>query len=199
MGATKERIHSPTRPTNLSQRASPAAFTVMTRCVMAHQILHPHTRCCGDQMKVQSADMATTQAMPRLKAPLQLEEKTGQAALLRRILSTTAFISAQNHELPRTNLQTETQQMIGQNISALLERNTITTVELRSPSGRSPKTCWRENNDKKTPPRLWQTVSPETWTIDKRPCRTKLHQRPLQETSPHHPTLAIPHPLLVRA
>lgn len=38
---------------------------------------------------------------------------------------------------------TRTQQMTGQNTSALLGRSTTTTVELRSPSGRSQKTCWR--------------------------------------------------------
>lgn len=38
---------------------------------------------------------------------------------------------------------TRTQLMTGQNTSAHLGRSTTTTVELRSPSGRSPKTCWR--------------------------------------------------------
>lgn len=38
---------------------------------------------------------------------------------------------------------TRTQPMTGQNTSAPLGKSTTTTVELRSPSGRSPKTCWR--------------------------------------------------------
>lgn len=38
---------------------------------------------------------------------------------------------------------TRTRLMTGQNTSARLGRSTTTTVELRSPSGRSPKTCWR--------------------------------------------------------
>lgn len=40
-------------------------------------------------------------------------------------------------------VHTRTQLMTGQNTSAHLGRSTTTTVELRSPSGRSPKTCWR--------------------------------------------------------
>lgn len=63
------------RPISLSQRASPAPCTVMTRCAMAHQIPHPLTRCCGARMKVLSADMGTAQGMGSLKPLTQLEEK----------------------------------------------------------------------------------------------------------------------------
>lgn len=41
------------------------------------------------------------------------------------------------------SVHTRTQLMTGQSTSAHLGRSTTTTVELRSPSGRSPKTCWR--------------------------------------------------------
>lgn len=194
MGATTEGIRNPIRPINLSQRASPAAFIVTTRCVMAHRIPHPLTSCCDDQMKVLSADMETAQAMERQKLPTHSEEKMGQAALLRRTLTTTAPTTSLTLMPLRASLQTgiRTQQMTGQNISVPLGRSTTTTVELKSPSGRSPRTCWRENNDKKTQSRWRQTVSPGTWTTDRRPCRTKPHQRQLQGTSPHHPTPAIP-------
>lgn len=40
-------------------------------------------------------------------------------------------------------LVTRTQQMTGQSTLAPLGRSTTTTVELRSPSGKSPRTCWR--------------------------------------------------------
>lgn len=202
MGATTEGIHNPIRPINLSQRASPAAYTVTTRCVMAHQTPHPLTRCCGAQTKVLSADMETAQDMASQKPLTQLEEKMGPAALLRRTLTTTAPTMAPTRMRLRASLQTgtRTQQMTGQNTSAPQGRSTTTTVELRSPSGRSPRTCWRGNNDRKTQSKWQRTVSPGTWTIDKRPCRTKPQQRPHQGTSPQHPTLAIPPlPLLLRA
>lgn len=199
MGAPTEGIHNPIRPINLSQRASPAAFTVTKRCVMARRIPHPLTRCCDAQTKVLSADMQTAQDMARQRPPTQLEEKMGPAVLLRRTLTTTAPTMAPTRMRLRASLQTgtRTQQTTGPNTSVPLGRNTTTTVELRSPSGRSPRTCWRENNDRKTQSRWRQTVSPGTWTTDKRPCRTK-PQRPLQGTSPQHPTPAIP-PLPLRA
>lgn len=64
-----------TRPINLSQRASPAPCTVMTRCAMAHQIPRLLTRCCDARMKVLSADMETAQDMASLKPLTQLEVK----------------------------------------------------------------------------------------------------------------------------
>lgn len=197
MGATTEGIHNPIRPINLNQRASPAAFTVTTRCAMAHQTPHPLTRCCDGQTKVLSADMETVQGMARQKPLTQLE---GPTALLRRTLTTTAPTMAPTRTQLRASLQTGTQQTTGQNTSAPLGRSTTITVELRSPNGRSPKTCWRGNNDRKTQSRWRRTVSPRTWTTDKRPCRTKPQQRPHQGTSPQHPTPAIPPlPLLLRA
>lgn len=63
------------RPINLSQRASPAAFTAMTRCAMAHQTPRPLTRCCDAQTKVLSADTETAQDMARQKPLMLLEEK----------------------------------------------------------------------------------------------------------------------------
>lgn len=173
MGATTEGIHNPIRPINLSQRASPAAFTVMTRCVMAHQTPRPRTRCCDALTKVLSADTAMAQDMARQRPLTQLEEKMGPAALLRRTLTTTAPTMPPTHMRLRASLQTGTQQMTGQNTSAPLGRSTTITVELRSPSGRNPRTCWRGNNDRKTQSRWQRTVSPGTWTTDKRPCRTK--------------------------
>lgn len=199
MGATTEGIHNPIRPINLNQRASPAAFTVTTRCVMAHRTPRPLTRCCDALTKVLSADMETVLGMARQRPLTQLEEKMGPAALLRRTLTTTAPTMALTRMRPRTNLQTGTQLMTGQNTSAPPARSTTTTVERRSLSGRSPRTCWRGNNDRKTQSRWRRTVSQGTWTTDKRPCRTKPQQRPHQGTSPQHPTLAIPPlPLLLR-
>lgn len=200
MGATTEGIRNPIRPINLNQRASPAAFTVMKRCVMAPQTQHPLTRCCDAQMKVLSADMETELDTARQKPLTPSEVKMGPAPLPRRTLTTTAPTTAQTCMRLRASLQTGTQQMTGQNTSAPLGRSTTTTVEPKSPNGRSPRTCWRGNNDRKTQSRCRQTVSPETWTTDKRPCRTKPQQRPHQQTSPLHQTPAIPpHPLLLRA
>lgn len=63
------------RPINLNQRASPAAFTAMTRCVTAHQTPRPLSRCCDAQTKVLSADMETAPGTARQKPLRQLEEK----------------------------------------------------------------------------------------------------------------------------
>lgn len=63
------------RPINLSQRASPAAFTVTKRCAMAHQTPHPLTRCCGAQTKVLSVDTETARDIPRQKPLTLLEGK----------------------------------------------------------------------------------------------------------------------------
>lgn len=63
------------RPINVSQRASPAAFTVTTRCAMAHQTPHLLTRCSDAQMKVLLADMEMALGMARQKPLTQLEEK----------------------------------------------------------------------------------------------------------------------------
>lgn len=64
------------RPINLSQRARPAAFTVMTKCVMAHQSPRPLIRCCGGQMKVPSANREMAQGTARPKSPTLFELKT---------------------------------------------------------------------------------------------------------------------------
>lgn len=56
------------------------------------------------------------------------------------ILTLSQYPSLTSHVL---SLNTRTQQMTGQNTSALLGRSTTITVELRSPSGRNPRTCWR--------------------------------------------------------
>lgn len=193
MGAMTEGIRNPSRHINLNLRASPAAFTATRRHAMAHQTPHLRTRCYAGQTTALSADMGTTQPITRPKFLMQLEERMGPVALLRRIRSIVS-ITVQSHMSLRTSPQRETQQMTGQNTSAPLGRNTITTVELRFHSGRNPKTCWRGNNDKKT--RLWQTLFLETWTTDKRPYRTKVHQRLVAISPLLHPTLDIP--LLVR-
>lgn len=70
------------RPINLSQRASPAAFTVTTRCVMAHQTPRHRTKCCDALMKVLSADTETAQDMARQRPLTQLEEKMVSADLV---------------------------------------------------------------------------------------------------------------------
>lgn len=72
--ATSETMFVLSRPINLSQRASPATFTVMTRCAMARQIPHRRIRCCDAQMKVLSAEVATAQGRARQK-PLMLPEE----------------------------------------------------------------------------------------------------------------------------
>lgn len=64
------------RPINISQRANLAAFTVTTRCVMAHQTPHLLTRCSDAQTKVLSADTEMALDMARQKPLTQLEEKT---------------------------------------------------------------------------------------------------------------------------
>lgn len=177
------------RPINLNLRASPAAFTVTRRHEMVPQTLHLRTRCSAGQTTVPSADMGTTPLITRPKSLMQLEERMGPVVLPRKTLTTVSTAQSQLMSL-RTSPQRETQQMIGRNTSAPLGKNTITTVEPRFRSGRSPKTCWRGNKSKKTRP--WQTAFLETWTTDKRPYRTKVHQSLVAISPPHQPTLDIP-------
>lgn len=63
------------RPINISQRASLATSTAMTRCEMVQQSPHLLTRCSDAPTKVLATDMETALDMARLKSLTPLEEK----------------------------------------------------------------------------------------------------------------------------
>lgn len=176
MGATEENL-SPIRLSNTHPRAILEGTTDMKRCETPQMSLLP-AKCSGGLTALKTNTWtARDTAEQRLSTHTGPETgMEGPVILHKKILTTTVPFIAPTHILTPARPQTHLTNLAttGQSTSARLERNTITTVGQRCPSGRSPKNGWRENRGKKRQQRRSSTVSPKTGTTEGRLCKHRL-------------------------
>lgn len=184
MGATEE-ILSPIRRSNTLPRAIQEGTTDLKRREATQMSLLP-AKCCGGLTALKTNTLtARGTAEGRLSTRTGPETGTeGPVFHHKKTLTTTVPFTAPTHTRTPARPQTHHTSLVmtGQSTSAPLGRNTITTAGQRCPSGRSPRSGWRENKDKrKQQRRQLSIVFPKTETTDERLCRQQ--QSPASEPS----------------
>lgn len=176
MGATEE-ILSPIRLSSTRPRPIQEGTTVMKRCALSQ--MSPLLAKCSGGLTALKTNTSTAQATAEERLSIHTGPETGMEGpviLHQKILTTTVPFIVPIHILTPARPQTHLMNLVttGQSTSARPERNTITIVGQRCPSGRSLKSGLKENTDRKRQQRLQlSTASPKTGTTEGRRCRRR--------------------------